>query len=149
MSVMSTLDIIKTIPHRYPILLVDRVVELEHGKSILAYKNVTANEPFFQGHFPDNPVMPGVLMVEAMAQALAILAFRSMEVEGRPHTKDAVFYFAGIDGARFKRPVLPGDRLYLSVEIVRQKGQIWKANGKAMVDDELACQAELLASYKG
>ena len=148
MSIMNTVDIINTIPHRYPILLVDRVVEIEHGKSILAYKNVTANEPFFQGHFPGNPVMPGVLVVEAMAQALAILAFRSMEAQGEPHTKDAVFYFAGIDGARFKRPVLPGDRLYLSVELIRQKGQIWKANGKAMVDDELACQAELLASYK-
>ena len=149
MSSFNIHDIMATIPHRYPILLVDRVEEFVAEDRIRAYKNVSANEPFFQGHFPGHPVMPGVLIVEALAQAMAVLAFKSMERLGRPRTEESVFYFAGIDGVRFKRPVLPGDKLVLDVKLLKHKGHIWKAEAKASVDGELVCQAELLASYKG
>ncbi len=145
---MSTLDIneiLKYLPHRYPFLLVDRVVEMEEGKRIVALKNVTMNEPFFPGHFPHHPVMPGVLIVEAMAQAAAVLSFKSM---GKvPDENDAV-YFAGIDNVRFKRPVTPGDQLRMEVEITANKRNIYKYHGVAKVDGEVAAEADLMCALK-
>ena len=142
---MDIHQILKKLPHRYPILLVDRVLALEKGKSIRAIKNVTINEPFFTGHFPHRPVMPGVMMLEAMAQVAALLAFDTMGVT--PDDK-SVFYFAGIDGARFKRPVEPGDQLVMRVELGRAKAGIYKFNGTAHVDDQLACEAELMCTMR-
>ena len=144
----KTLDInqIKSLlPHRYPLLLVDRVLTWEANKSITAIKNVTANEEFFNGHFPHRPVMPGVLMLEAMAQAAALLSFHSLEMTP---DEDMVYYFADIDGARFKRPVEPGDQLRLEVEIDRMKAGIWKFRGQARVGDELACEASLMCAMR-
>ncbi len=143
-----TLDIhqiLKKLPHRYPILLVDRVLNLEKGKHITALKNVTINEPFFNGHFPHRPVMPGVLMLEALAQAAALLAFETLGVEPDDKT---VYYFAGIDGARFKRPVEPGDQLRLEVTLDRMKAGIFKFGAKALVGEELAVQAELMCTMR-
>jgi len=142
---MDIHQILKKLPHRYPILLVDRVIALEKGKSIKALKNVTINEPFFQGHFPYRPVMPGVLMLEALAQAAALLAFDAL---GTGPSADLVYYFAGIDNARFKRPVEPGDQLMLDVEMVRMKAGIFKFNGTASVDGTLAVQAELTCAVR-
>jgi 3-hydroxyacyl-[acyl-carrier-protein] dehydratase len=134
--------IMEILPHRYPFLLVDRIIELERGKSITGIKNVTFNEPFFQGHFPGEPVMPGVLILEAMAQAGGILACLSdQEMIGR------LVYFAGVDKARFRRVVRPGDQLVLRLELIKQKGKITKMNGKAYVDEQLATEAELMASF--
>lgn len=137
--------ILQKLPHRYPILLVDRVLELEKHKRIRAYKNVSINEPFFLGHFPNRPVMPGVLMLEALAQAAALL---SLESQGIELDDDTVYYFAGIDGARFKRPVEPGDQLILEVEIDRVRAGIWKFKGRALVGDELAVEAELMCTMR-
>jgi len=142
---MDIHQILKKLPHRYPILLVDRVIALEKGKSIKALKNVTINEPFFQGHFPYRPVMPGVLMLEALAQAAALLAFDAL---GTGPSEDLVYYFAGIDNARFKRPVGPGDQLILDVEMVRMKAGIFKFNCSASVDGTLAVQAELTCAVR-
>ena len=142
---MDIHKILKKLPHRYPILLVDRVIALDKGKTIKALKNVTINEPFFQGHFPYRPVMPGVLMLEALAQAAALLAFDAL---GSDPTEDLVYYFAGIDNARFKRPVEPGDQLILDVEMVRMKAGIFKFNGMASVDGTLAVQAELTCAVR-
>ena len=142
---MDIHQILKKLPHRNPILLVDRVIALEKGKSIKALKNVTINEPFFQGHFPYRPVMPGVLMLEALAQAAAFLAFDAL---GTGPSEDLVYYFAGIDNARFKRPVEPGDQLMLDVEMVRMKAGIFKFNGTASVDGTLAVQAELTCAVR-
>jgi 3-hydroxyacyl-[acyl-carrier-protein] dehydratase len=142
---MDIHQILKKLPHRYPILLVDRVIALEKGKSIKALKNVTINEPFFQGHFPYRPVMPGVLMLEALAQAAALLAFDAL---GTGPSEDLVYYFAGIDNARFKRPVEPGDQLTLNVEMVRMKAGIFKFNCSASVDGTLAVQAELTCAVR-
>jgi 3-hydroxyacyl-[acyl-carrier-protein] dehydratase len=142
---MDIHQILKKLPHRYPILLVDRVIALDKGKTIKALKNVTINEPFFQGHFPYRPVMPGVLMLEALAQAAALLAFDAL---GSEPTEDLVYYFAGIDNARFKRPVEPGDQLILDVEMVRMKAGIFKFNGSASVDGVLAVQAELTCAVR-
>ena len=142
---MDIHQILKKLPHRYPILVVDRVIALEKGKSIKALKNVTINEPFFQGHFPYRPVMPGVLMLEALAQAAALLAFDAL---GTGPCEDLVYYFAGIDNARFKRPVEPGDQLMLDVEMVRMKAGIFKFNGSASVDGTLAVQAELTCAVR-
>lgn len=134
--------IMEILPHRYPFLLVDRIIELERGKSITGIKNVTFNEPFFQGHFPGEPVMPGVLILEAMAQAGGILACLSdQEMIGR------LVYFAGVDKARFRRVVRPGDQLVLRLELIKQKGKITKMSGKAYVDEQLATEAELMASF--
>ncbi|XAH21788.1 3-hydroxyacyl-ACP dehydratase FabZ [Xylophilus sp. GW821-FHT01B05] len=138
-------QILKQLPHRYPILLVDRVLALEKGKSIRALKNVTINEPFFTGHFPHRPVMPGVLMLEAMAQAAALLAFDTLGVTPDDKT---VYYFAGIDGARFKRPVEPGDQLIMDVTLERMKAGIFKFKGTARVGEELACEAELMCTMR-
>ena len=145
---MTTLDIhaiLKKLPHRYPILLVDRVLEIEKGKRIKALKNVTINEPYFVGHFPHRPVMPGVLMLEALAQTAAILSFDAIDTESDEKT---VYYFAGIDGARFKRPVEPGDQLILEVALERSKSGIYKFNARATVDGELAVSADLMCTMR-
>ena len=138
-------QILKLLPHRYPFLLVDRVLEMEKGKRIIALKNVTMNEPFFNGHFPHRPVMPGVLMLEAMAQAAALLSFHSLDIVPDDNT---VYYFAAIDGARFKRPVEPGDQLVLTITIDRVRGGIWKFKGVASVGDDVACEAELMCAMR-
>ena len=142
---MDIQEILKRLPHRYPFLLVDRVLELEKGKRILALKNVTMNEPFFTGHFPNRPVMPGVMMLEALAQAAAILAFDDTGV--RPDD-DTVFYFVGIDNARFKRPVVPGDQLMLHATLDRAKAGIVKFTARAMVGEAVAAQAELMCTMR-
>ncbi len=138
-------QILKQLPHRYPILLVDRVLAMEKGKSIRALKNVTINEPFFTGHFPHRPVMPGVLMLEAMAQAAALLAFDTVGVTPDDKT---VYYFAGIDGARFKRPVEPGDQLVMDITLERMKAGIFKFKGTTRVGEEIACEAELMCTMR-
>jgi 3-hydroxyacyl-[acyl-carrier-protein] dehydratase len=142
---MDIHEILKQLPHRFPFLLVDRVLALEKGKSIKALKNVTINEPFFTGHFPHRPVMPGVLMLEAMAQAAALLSFDTLGV--LPDDK-TVYYFAGIDAARFKRPVEPGDQLIMDVTLNRMKAGIFKFKGVARVDGHLACEAELMCTMR-
>jgi 3-hydroxyacyl-[acyl-carrier-protein] dehydratase len=142
---MDINGILKLMPHRYPILLVDRVLELEPGVRILAIKNVTANEPFFQGHFPENPVMPGVLMIEALAQAAAVLTYVTMKTS---YPEGTLFYFAGIDGARFKRPVGPGDQLHLSVTMDRVKRGVGKFTGHALVDGEVVCETGMMCALK-
>jgi len=133
------------LPHRYPMLLVDRVLTWESGKSITAIKNVTANEEFFNGHFPNKPVMPGVLMVEAMAQTAAILSFLTM---GQKPDENTIVYFVGIDNVRFKRPVGPGDQLKMDVEILRVARGIWKYKAVATVDGQLAVEAELMCTLR-
>ncbi len=140
--IMDIAEVQKLLPHRYPFLLVDRVVELDPGKKLVAYKNVTANEDFFNGHFPGQLVMPGVLILEALAQAAALLAYKSTGYDPR----EMLSYLMGIDGARFRRPVVPGDRLTLTVEVLRVKGPIWKQRGEASVDGQLAAEAEFLAT---
>jgi 3-hydroxyacyl-[acyl-carrier-protein] dehydratase len=143
--VLDIHTILRRLPHRYPILLVDRVLEIEHGVRIKALKNVTINEPFFGGHFPSRPVMPGVLMLEALAQAAALLSFESM---GTEPGNDMVVYFVGIDGARFKRPVEPGDQLILEAWIERAKAGIVKYKVRASVDGETAVEAELMCTMR-
>jgi 3-hydroxyacyl-[acyl-carrier-protein] dehydratase len=145
MTMMDIHKILKQLPHRYPILLVDRVLELEKGVRIKALKNVSINEPHFQGHFPHRPVMPGVLMLEALAQAAALLAFDTL---GETPDDQTVYYFAGIDGARFKRPVEPGDQLILEVELDRMKAGIFKFKARARVGDEIATEAELMCTMR-
>ena len=142
---MDIHQILKQLPHRYPFLLVDRVLELDKGKSIKALKNVTINEPFFEGHFPYRPVMPGVLMLEALAQAAALLAFDALDATP---SDDMVYYFAGIDGARFKRPVEPGDQLILEVELLRMKAGIFKFKARATVSGTVAVEAELTCAMR-
>ncbi|ABF91809.1 beta-hydroxyacyl-(acyl-carrier-protein) dehydratase FabZ [Myxococcus xanthus DK 1622] len=135
-------EILNLLPHRYPFLLVDRVVEIIPGQKLTAYKNVTINEPFFNGHFPGHPVMPGVLILEALAQATAILAYKSENMD--PSRK--LTYLMGVDGARFRKPVLPGDRLQLEIEVVRHKGAVWKTKGLATVDGARVAEGEFLAT---
>ena len=142
---MDIHQILKKLPHRYPILLVDRVLEMETGKRIKAIKNVSINEPFFQGHFPHRPVMPGVLMLEALAQAAALLSFATLDESIDDKT---VYYFVGIDGARFKRPVEPGDQLVMTVHLDRHKAGIFKFKGRALVGEELAAEAELMCTMR-
>ena len=142
---MDIQHILRKLPHRYPILLVDRVIELEKNVSIRALKNVTINEPFFPGHFPARPVMPGVLMLEALAQAAALLSFASLE--GDP-PDDMVVYFAGIDNARFKRPVGPGDQLILEAAIDRAKSGIYRYKARATVDGALVVEADLMCTMR-
>jgi len=145
MTTMDIHEILKCLPHRYPFILIDRVTDLVKGESITAIKNVTINEPFFTGHFPGRPVMPGVMIVEALAQAGAILASKTNEPTPG---KESLYLFAGIDKARFKRVVEPGDQLILEVKIVKRKADIWKLTGTATVNGELACSAELLSARK-
>jgi len=142
---MDIHQILKQLPHRYPFLLVDRVLELDKGKRIKALKNVTINEPFFTGHFPHRPVMPGVLMLEAMAQAAALLAF---DLQGVTPDDKTVYYFAGIDGARFKRPVEPGDQLIMEVTLERLKAGVFKFKGVARVEGNMVCEAELMCTMR-
>lgn len=142
---MDIHKILELLPHRYPILLVDRVVELEENKRIRAVKNVTINEPYFTGHFPHRPVMPGVMMLEALAQAAALLSFASQGVKTDDKT---VYYFVGIDNARFKRPVEPGDQLILEVSVLRAKAGIYKFKAQGLVDGEVAVDAELMCTMR-
>lgn len=138
-------QILKKLPHRYPILLVDRVLTIDKGKYIRALKNVSINEPHFNGHFPHRPVMPGVLMIEALAQAATLLALVSADME---LDDQSVVYFAGIDGARFKRPVEPGDQLFLDVTLDRAKAGIYKFSGKVLVGEEVAVEAQLMCTMR-
>lgn len=142
---MDAHEILRRLPHRYPMLLVDRVLELEKGKRIVALKNVTMNEQFFVGHFPHYPVMPGVLIIEALAQAAAILSFVSLDTVPDENT---LSYFAGIDHARFKRPVMPGDQLRLEAELTRELRGVGKYTVRALVDGNLAAEAELMCAYR-
>lgn len=138
-------SILESLPHRYPFLLVDRVLECEPGKSLTAVKNVTFNEPFFQGHFPAKPVMPAVLILEAMAQASIILGLQTVD---QVPNDEAIFYFVGIDKARFRRPVVPGDQLKIHVEYGRRMRGILKVGAEAKVEGELVASAELMATLK-
>jgi 3-hydroxyacyl-[acyl-carrier-protein] dehydratase len=142
---MDIHEVMAHLPHRYPFLLVDRVLECEPGKHIVAVKNVTINEPFFQGHFPHHPVMPGVLIMEALAQAAGILSFKTM---GSMPDDHSVFYFVGIDNARFKKPVTAGDQLHLHIEILRNMRGIWKYKAEAKVDGEIVAEAELMCAKR-
>lgn len=145
---MTQLDIraiLDHLPHRYPFLLVDRVIELEKNRRIVAIKNVSINEHYFVGHFPHQPVMPGVLQIEALAQAAGILSFQTMN---RVSDAESIYYFVGIDNARFKRPVTPGDQLRLEVEILRVTRGVWKYKGTATVDGQVAAEAELMCALR-
>lgn len=135
-------EILDLLPHRYPFLLVDRVTEFESGKWIKAYKNITINEPCFTGHFPGQPIFPGVLILEAMAQAAGVLGFKT---KGK---SDELYLYAGIDNARFKRPVVPGDKLQLNVELIKERRGIWKFKGVASVDGEDVCCAEFMCAMR-
>lgn len=145
MTSMNIQGILEKLPHRYPFLLVDKVVSMELNKSLVAIKNVSINEGFFVGHFPNRPVMPGVLILEALAQAGGVLAFQSTNTS---HTDGILFYLAGIDNARFRRIVEPGDQLRLEISVIRAKKELWKFDGKAFVGEELACSAELICIGK-
>ncbi len=144
-TILDINEIKRCLPHRYPFLLIDRVTELEPGKHIVGYKNVTANEDFFQGHFPIHPVMPGVLIIEAMAQAAGVLGFRS--ATGKDVTR-IIYLLCGIDNVRFKRQVVPGDRLELRAQIVTEKRRIWKFTCQGLVDGELVAEAEILVAER-
>jgi len=140
---MDIAKITSLLPHRYPFLLVDRVTELEPSERLVAIKNVTINEPFFQGHFPEKPVMPGVLIIEALAQATGLLAMESEEVAGK-----AIYYLVGVDKARFKRPVVPGDQVQLEVNVLKTRRGIWTFSGKATVDGALCASAEIMCTAR-
>ncbi len=142
-SALDIKEIIRHLPHRYPFLLVDRILEGEKGKSMIGLKNVSMNEPYFQGHFPSDPIMPGVLILEGMAQVGGILAFYSLpeEIGGK------LIYFAGIDKVRFRHPVVPGDQLIFEMEVLKHKGKIWKMAGKAKVDNKVVAEAEFMAAF--
>jgi 3-hydroxyacyl-[acyl-carrier-protein] dehydratase len=140
---LDILNIQALLPHRYPFLLVDRILELEEGKRIVGIKNVTINEQFFQGHFPGQPVMPGVLLLEVMAQVGGVLARKTAEGKGRP-----TVFLTGIEKAKFRRPVVPGDQLHVVVEVVRRKGPFWKMAGQILVDSSLVCEAGMTAMVK-
>ncbi len=142
---MDINDIQKVLPHRYPFLLIDRVLEFHAGKSLTGIKNVSINEPFFQGHFPEKPVMPGVLILEALAQATGLLAFKTEAGEREPNS---LYYLVGMDRARFKRLVEPGDQLHLSVELIKTKRGIWVFDTRATVDGETAATAEIMCTER-
>ena len=142
---IDIVEIQKILPHRYPFLLIDRVTELEPAKHIVAYKNVTIGEPVFQGHFPGHPIYPGVMIIEGMAQAGGVLAFKSMSDAHQAGIENKVVYFMSIDGAKFRHPIRPGDRLEYRLEVLKHKGNIWVLKGEACVDGTLACEAELKA----
>jgi len=145
MSSMDIHEILEYLPHRYPFLLVDRVLECVPGERITALKNVSINEPFFNGHFPHHPVMPGVLIIEALAQAAAILSFKTL---GNKPDDKSVYYFVGIDNARFKRPVSAGDQLSLRVSVIRNKRGIWKFSGQAWVGEQVVAEADLMCTVR-
>ncbi len=142
---MNIHEVLEYLPHRYPFLLIDRVLSYEVGKEITALKNVTINEPFFGGHFPHHPVMPGVLIVEAMAQAAAILTFKTTNT--KPNN-ESIYYFVGIDGARFKKPVMAGDQLIINVKLLRNLRGMWKLSGTVTVDGKVVTEAELLCTVR-
>ncbi len=145
MNTLDIHDIMQHLPHRYPFQLLDRILDYEVGKTLTALKNVTNNEPFFQGHFPGRPIMPGVLILEAMAQATGILAFKTA---GHVPDGSSLYYFVGIDNARFKQPVIPGDQLIIQVDFVKEKRGIWKFDGEARVDDNVVCSAVLMCAER-
>ncbi|SER03596.1 3-hydroxyacyl-[acyl-carrier-protein] dehydratase [Nitrosomonas sp. Nm51] len=145
MNTMDIHEILKYLPHRYPLLLVDKVLSIEPGKNIVAAKSVSINEPFFQGHFPHHPVMPGVLIVEALAQAAALL---TLKTSGGTNKEDTVYYFVGIDNVRFKKPVMPGDRLILKAAIDREIKGLWKYTARAEVDEQLVTEAKLMCTAR-
>jgi 3-hydroxyacyl-[acyl-carrier-protein] dehydratase len=145
MAEMDIYEVLEHLPQRFPLLMVDRVLECEPGKRILALKNVSANEPYFPGHFPHRPIMPGVLILEAMAQAAGILVFRTLGVQP---DESSVYYYAGIDNARFKRPVAPGDRLEIEVRILGSKRGVWKFGCAARVDGTVVTEAEILCTVR-
>jgi beta-hydroxyacyl-ACP dehydratase FabZ len=142
-TTLDIIDIMRRLPHRYPFLLIDRIIRIVPGESIVALKNVTMNEPFFQGHFPSQPVMPGVLIVEAMAQAGGVLASESRAAE----QPGAIIYFMGMDQVRFRRPVVPGDQLFLEARVLKMRSKVAKMAGRALVNDKLVAEAELMASF--
>ncbi|MBV34331.1 3-hydroxyacyl-ACP dehydratase FabZ [Kangiella spongicola] len=142
---MDIYEVMQHLPHRYPFLLIDRVLDYTAGEKLTAIKNVTVNEPFFPGHFPHRPVFPGVLMLEALAQATGILAFKT--TEDLP-SEDSLYYFVGIDNARFKKPVEPGDQLLMEVEVIKRKRDMWKFKAQATVDGKVVCSAELMCARK-
>jgi len=141
---MDVVEIQEILPHRYPFLLVDRVISLDKGENIVAFKNVSISEPVFQGHFPGHPIYPGVMILEGLAQAGGLLAFQSMELS-KEEVKEKVVYFMSIDKAKFRKPVRPGDRLEYRVSVIKRKGSIWMLDGKAYVDDQLVSEAQLKA----
>lgn len=145
MAEMDIGEILKYLPHRYPMLLIDRVVEFQHGESLVAIKNVSYNEPYFQGHFPNRPVMPAVIILEAMAQATGILVLRSMD---KLPSEKSIYYFVGIDRARFRRPVEPGDQLRIEVNILRSSRGIWKLRSDASVDGEIVANGDLMGAMR-
>lgn len=142
--IIEICEIMNLLPHRYPFLLVDRVLDWEEGKKLRAIKNVTYNEPCFTGHFPHKPVFPGVLILEAIAQATGVLAFKTVELP-----KDELYYLAAVDGARFKKPVVPGDTMVIEVEFIKERRGIARFAGKVYVDDSLVCEAELMCARRG
>jgi 3-hydroxyacyl-[acyl-carrier-protein] dehydratase len=141
----NVVEIQKILPHRYPFLLVDRITELTEGSYIEGYKNVSISEPVFQGHFPDHPIYPGVMIIEGMAQAGGVLAFKSMDNATQEEIENKVVYFMSIDKAKFRAPVTPGDQLVYKIDVIKNKGAIWQLDAKAYVDDKLVAQAELKA----
>ena len=142
---MDIQEVMRFLPHRYPFLLVDKILEITPGRSIVGCKNVTFNEPFFAGHFPSFPVMPGVLIIEAMAQTGGIYAMESINIKAA-EDPDTKIFFMSIDKARFRKPVRPGDTLIMTIELINQRRNIWKFNGRAEVDGTLVCEAEMMAS---
>jgi 3-hydroxyacyl-[acyl-carrier-protein] dehydratase len=145
MAEMDIGEIMKYLPHRYPMLLIDRVLEMQRGQSLVAIKNVSYNEPYFQGHFPNRPVMPAVIILEAMAQATGILVLRSME---KLPSEKSIYYFVGIDGARFRRPVEPGDQLRIAVKLLRSIRGIWKLRSEATVDGQTVASGDLMGAMR-
>jgi len=141
----NVVDIQKILPHRYPFLLVDRITELTPGEYIEGYKNVSISEPVFEGHFPGHPIYPGVMIIEGMAQAGGVLAFKSMDEEAQGEIADKVVYFMSIDKAKFRSPVTPGDQLVYKIDVIKHKGAVWQLDAKAFVDDKMVAQAELKA----
>ncbi len=144
-NMMDIHEVMQHLPHRYPFLLIDRVIDFKIGEHLTAIKNITVNEPCFTGHFPHRPVMPGVLILEALAQATGILAFKTMN---ELPNADSLYYFVGIDNARFKRPVEPGDQVILKVVVERRKRDMWKFKAEALVDDQVVCSADLMCAKK-
>ncbi len=143
--VLNVTQIQKILPHRFPFLLIDRVTEMVAGESITAYKNVSISEPVFQGHFPDHPIYPGVMIVEGMAQAGGVLAFKSLDEEEQKHIENKVVYFMSIDKCKFRAPVTPGDKLEYKISVIKHRGNIWVLKGEAFVDGKLVTEAELKA----
>ena len=141
----NVVEIQKILPHRYPFLLVDRITELKRGEYVEGYKNVSISEPVFQGHFPDHPIYPGVMIIEGMAQAGGVLAFKSMDNASQEEIENKVVYFMSIDKAKFRAPVTPGDQLVYKINVIKNKGAVWQLDAKAYVDDKVVAQAELKA----